>query len=80
MNTIAREIAEDRAARSESKIAFARELVAGAPRPAAVYDMYPERFHEDIFIAQLRKDGGYGRGVPASDASELISAGGALYP
>ena len=62
VTTIAREIAEDRAA-FESKIAFARELVAGAPRPAAVYDMYPERFHEDIFIAQLRKDGGYGRGV-----------------
>ena len=32
VNTIAREIAEDRAA-FESKIAFARELVAGAPLP-----------------------------------------------
>ena len=60
VNTIAREIAEDRAA-FESKIAFARELVAGAPLPAAVYKMSPESFHEDIFVEQLRKDGGYGR-------------------
>ena len=60
VNTIAREIAEDRAA-FESKIAFARELVAGAPLPAAVWDMKPERFHEYLFVAQLRKDGGYGR-------------------
>ena len=36
VNTIARGIAEDRAA-FESKIAFARELVAGAPLPDAVY-------------------------------------------
>ena len=36
VNTIARGIAEDRAA-FESKIAFARELVAGAPVPDAVY-------------------------------------------
>ena len=62
VNTIAREIAEDRAA-FESKIAFARELVAGAPLPAAVYNVNPERFHEHIFIEQLRKDGGYGRGM-----------------
>ena len=34
--------------------------MAGAPRPAAVYDMNPECFYEDIFIAQLRKDSGYG--------------------
>ena len=60
VNTIAREIAEDRAV-FESKIAFARELVAGAPLPAAVWDMKPERFHEYLFVAQLRKDGGYGR-------------------
>ena len=62
VTTIAREIAEDRAA-FESKIAFARELVAGAPLPAAVYNVNPERFHEHIFIEQLRKDGGYGRGM-----------------
>ena len=62
VNTIARGIAEDRAA-FESKIAFARELVAGAPVPDAVYSYatIPESFHEHIFIAQLRKDGGYGR-------------------
>ncbi len=59
VNTIAREIAEDRAA-FESKIAFARELVAGAPQ-IRTHNMNPERFHEDIFVAQLRKDGGYGR-------------------
>ena len=60
VNTIAGEIAKDRAA-FESKIAFARELVAGAPLPAAIYNMNPERFHEHIFVAQLRKDSGYGR-------------------
>ena len=59
VSTIAREIAEDRAA-FESKIAFARELVAGAPQPGT-HDVNPERFHEDIFVEQLRKDGGYGR-------------------
>ena len=57
VNTIAREIAEDRAA-FESKIAFGRELVAGAPLPDPVYKMSPESFHEDIFVAQLRKDSG----------------------
>ena len=61
VNTIAREIAEDRAA-FESKIAFARELVAGAPQPGT-HDVNPERFHEYLFVEQLRKDGGYGRGV-----------------
>ena len=60
VNTIAREIAEDRAV-FESKIAFARELVAGAPRPAAVYDMNPDRFREYMFVAQLRKDSGSDR-------------------
>ena len=35
--------------------------MAGAPLPAAVYNMNPERFHEHIFIEQLRKDSGYGR-------------------
>ena len=60
VNTIARGIAEDRAA-FESKIAFARELVAGAPLPAAVYNANPERFHEYMFVAQLRTDSGYGR-------------------
>ena len=60
VNTIACEIAEDRAA-FESKIAFARELVAGAPLPDPVYKMSPESFHEDIFIEQLRKDSGSDR-------------------
>ena len=60
VNTIAREIAEDRAA-LESKIAFARELVAGAPLPDPVYKMSPESFYEDRFIAQLRKDSGSDR-------------------
>ena len=60
VNTIAREIAEDRAA-FESKVAFARELVAGAPLPDAVYKMSPESFHEHIFIEQLRKDSGSDR-------------------
>ena len=60
VNTIARGIAEDRAV-FESKIAFARELVAGAQQTGTP-GMYPEHFHEHIFIEQLRKDGGYGRG------------------
>ena len=59
VNTIAREIAEDRAA-FESKIAFARELVAGAPQPGT-HDVNPERFHEYMFVAQLRKDSGSDR-------------------
>ena len=57
VNTIARGIAEDRAA-FESKIAFARELVASAPLPDAVYKKSPESFHEDIFVEQLRTDSG----------------------
>ena len=60
INTIAGEIAKDRAA-LESKIAFAKELVAGAPLPDAVYKKRPERFHEYMFVAQLRTDSGYGR-------------------
>ena len=60
VNTIAREIAEDRAA-FESKIAFARELVASAPLPDAVYKKSPESFDEDIFVEQLRKDSGSDR-------------------
>ena len=61
VNTIARGIAEDRAT-FESKIAFARELVAGAPVPDAVYSYktIPQSFHEHIFIEQLRTDSGYG--------------------
>ena len=59
VNTIARGIAEDRAA-FESKIAFARELVAGAPLPTAEYAA-PESFHEYMFVAQLRKDSGSDR-------------------
>ena len=36
--------------------------MAGAPLPGGtVYNMNPERFHEYMFIEQLRKDGGYGR-------------------
>ena len=57
VNTIARGIAEDRAA-FESKIAFARELVASAPLPDAVYKKSPESFDEDIFVEQLRTDSG----------------------
>ena len=60
VNTIARGIAEDRAA-FESKIAFARELVASAPLPDAVYKKSPESFHEDIFVEQLRTDSGSDR-------------------
>ena len=57
VNTIARGIAEGRAA-FESKIAFARELVASAPLPDAVYKKSPESFDEDIFVEQLRTDSG----------------------
>ena len=56
VNTIAREIAEDRAA-FESKIAFAKELVAGA-EPIRLDGAPPDRFDEDIFVAQLRTDSG----------------------
>ena len=59
VNTIAREIAEDRAT-FESKIAFARELVAGAPQ-IRTHAARPDRFYEYLFVAQLRKDSGYGR-------------------
>ena len=58
VNTIARGIAEDRAA-FESKIAFTRELVAG-DQQIRTHRVSPDRFHEDIFVAQLRKDSGYG--------------------
>ena len=58
VNTIAREIAEDRAA-FESKIAFARELVAG-DQQIRTHAARPDRFHEYMFVAQLRKDSGYG--------------------
>ena len=53
VNTIAGEIAKDRAT-FESKIAFAKELVAGAPLPDAVYKKKPESFREYMFVAQLR--------------------------
>ena len=56
VNTIARGIAKDRAA-FESKIAFARELVAGA-EPIRLDGAPPDRFDEDIFVAQLRTDSG----------------------
>ena len=59
VTTVAREIAEDRAA-FESKIAFARELVAGAPQ-IRTHAARPDSFHEYLFVAQLRKDSGYGR-------------------
>ena len=59
VTTIAREIAEDRAA-FESKIAFARELVASDQR-IRTHAARPDSFHEDIFIAQLRKDSGSDR-------------------
>ena len=56
VNTIAGEIAKDRAA-FESKIAFAKELVAGA-EPIRLDGAPPDRFDEDIFVAQLRTDSG----------------------
>ena len=56
VNTIAGEIAKDRAA-FESKIAFAKELIAGA-EPIRMYGAPPDRFDEDIFVAQLRTDSG----------------------
>ena len=59
VNTIAREIAEDRAA-FESKIAFARELVAGDQR-IRTHAARPDSFHEYMFVAQLRKDSGSDR-------------------
>ena len=59
VNTIAREIAKDRAA-FESKIAFARELVAGDTL-IRMHAVGPDRFREYLFVAQLRKDSGSGR-------------------
>ena len=59
VNTIAREIAEDRAA-FESKIAFARELVAG-DQQIRTHAARPDRFHEYMFVAQLRTDSGSDR-------------------
>ena len=59
VNTIAREIAEDRAA-FESKIAFARELVASDQR-IRTHAARPDRFYEYMFVAQLRKDSGSDR-------------------
>ena len=59
VNTIARGIAEDRAA-FESKIAFARELVASDQR-IRTHKMRPDSFHEYMFVEQLRKDSGSDR-------------------
>ena len=59
VNTIAREIAEDRAA-FESKIAFARELVA-SDQQIRMYHVSPDPFYEYMFVAQLRKDSGSDR-------------------
>ena len=59
VNTIARGIAEDRAA-FESKIAFARELVASDQR-ITTHAARPDSFHEYMFVAQLRKDSGSDR-------------------
>ena len=59
VNTIARGIAEDRAA-FESKIAFARELVA-SDQQIGTHAANPDPFYENLFVAQLRKDSGYGR-------------------
>ena len=56
VNTIARGIAEDRAA-FESKIAFARELVASDQQIRTHADR-PDPFYEDIFVEQLRTDSG----------------------
>ena len=59
VNTIARGIAEDRAA-FESKIAFARELVA-SDQLIRTHAARPDPFHEYMFVAQLRKDSGSDR-------------------
>ena len=59
VNTIARGIAEDRAA-FESKIAFARELVA-SDQEIKMFHVGPDPFYEDIFVEQLRKDSGSDR-------------------
>ena len=59
VNTIAREIAEDRAA-FESKIAFARELVA-SDQEIKMFQVGPDPFYEDIFVEQLRTDSGSDR-------------------
>ena len=59
VNTIARGIAEDRAA-FESKIAFARELVASDQR-IRTHAARPDPFYEDIFVEQLRTDSGSDR-------------------
>ena len=59
VNTIARGIAEDRAA-FESKIAFARELVA-SDQQITTHAARPDSFHEYMFVAQLRKDSGSDR-------------------
>ena len=59
VNTIARGIAEDRAA-FESKIAFARELVA-SDQEIATHAARPDPFYEYMFVAQLRTDSGSDR-------------------
>ena len=59
VNTIARGIAEDRAA-FESKIAFARELVA-SDQEIKTFQVGPDPFYEDIFVEQLRTDSGSDR-------------------
>ena len=59
VNTIARGIAEDRAA-FESKIAFARELVASDQEIRTHADR-PDGFYEYMFVAQLRTDSGSDR-------------------
>ena len=59
VNTIARGIAEDRAA-FESKIAFARELVASDQQIRTHADR-PDGFYEYMFVAQLRTDSGSDR-------------------
>ena len=41
-------------------ITFARELIAGAPQ-TRMHGSLPDSFNEKIFLAQLRKDGGYGQ-------------------
>ena len=59
VNTIAHGIAEDRAA-FESKIAFARELVA-SDQQIRTHAARPDSFHEYMFVAQLRKVSGSDR-------------------
>ena len=78
VNTIARGIAEDRAA-FESKIAFARELVA-SDQEIKTHAARPDPFYEYMFVAQLRKDSGSDRDGQHPMRLNSDPLQGALYP